>query len=185
MTDPNAEAAADLLAFWFSEGAKAKWFVRDDTFDAELRRRFGPLLAEARLGKLTHWADSPDGALARIILLDQVSRNVYRDTPEAFAADALALAGAKDAIAKGHDLRVAAEMRIFFYVPFEHSENLADQDESVALCEALGDDNYLDYARRHRAIIARFGRFPHRNAILGRSSTPEEIEFLKQPDSSF
>ncbi len=148
-------------------------------------RRFGALLLKAKQGELVHWAETPDGALALVILFDQLSRNIHRGTPEAFAADVLALATAKHAIFQGHDLRLSPEGRGFLYLPFEHSEVLADQDKGVALFEALGSEELLDYMRRHRDIIARFGRFPHRNAILGRSSTAEEIEFLKQPGSSF
>lgn len=185
MTDPNTPTPADLLSFWFSEEVKPKWFEKDSSFDAELRERFGSLLAKSRHGELAQWADSPEGALALVIVFDQLPRNIHRGTPEAFAADPLALKMAKAAIARGDDLRVAPEMRTFFYVPFEHSENLADQDEGVVLFEALGREDYLGYMRRHRDIIARFGRFPHRNAILGRNSTAEEIEFLKQPGSSF
>jgi uncharacterized protein (DUF924 family) len=185
MTDPEMVSPEDLLAFWLSEPIKAKWFVRDADFDAELGRRFSALLAKATRGELAHWADTPDGALALTILLDQLSRNIHRDTPEAFAADPLALATAKTAIAQGFDLRVAPDRRLFFYLPFEHAEDLADQDQGVALFEALGVAEWLDYMRRHREIIARFGRFPHRNDILGRNSTAEEIEFLKQPGSSF
>ena len=185
MTDPHMFAPSDILSFWFSEEAKPKWFARDDGFDAELRRRFGALLVKARQGEFAHWAENPDGALALVILLDQLPRNVHRGTPQAFAADDLALATAKQAIAQGYDLRLTPEGRGFLYLPFEHSEDLADQDKGVALFEALGSEELLDYMRRHRDIIARFGRFPHRNAILGRNSTAEEIEFLKQPGSSF
>lgn len=185
MTDPTASAPSDILAFWFSPEVRAKWFVRDDAFDAELRQRFGPLLLDARQGELVHWSESPDGALALVILLDQLSRNIHRGTPEAFASDGMALAIAERAVDQGDDLRLTPEQRGVLYMPFEHSESLADQDRGVALFEALGEGEALDYMRRHREIIARFGRFPHRNTILGRNSTPEEIEFLKQPGSSF
>lgn len=185
MTDPSTPTPADLLSFWFSEEVKPKWFEKDNGFDAELRERFGPLLMKGMRGELAQWEESPDGALALVILLDQLPRNIHRGTPEAFAADPLALETAKAAIARGYDLRVAPERRTFFYVPFEHSESLADQDRGVPLFEALGVQEYLGYMRRHRDIVARFGRFPYRNAILGRSSMPEEIEFLKQPGSSF
>ena len=185
MTDSGMASPEDLLSFWLSEPVKAKWFAGDAGFDAELAARFGPLLAKAAGGELSHWADTPKGALALTILLDQLSRNIHRGTPQAFAADSLALATAKQAIAQGFDLRVPADQRLFFYLPFEHAENLADQGEGVALFEALGVEEWLDYMRRHREIIARFGRFPHRNAILGRDSTAEETEFLKQPGSSF
>lgn len=182
MTDPSP---AELLSFWFSEAVKSKWFKPDDGFDAELRDRFGPWLSKAKRGELAHWAEQPDGALALIILTDQLPRNIHRGKPEAFATDPSALATAKNAIAQGYDQRVLPERRPFFYLPYEHSEDLADQDTGVALFEALGVEELLDYMLRHRAIIARFGRFPHRNAILGRISTPEEVEFLRQPGSSF
>jgi uncharacterized protein (DUF924 family) len=185
MTDPSAFAPSDILAFWFSDAVKGKWFGSGESFDAELRHRFGGLLQSAKLGALAHWAENPDGVLALVILLDQFSRNIHRGAPEAFAADPLALETAKQAIAQGYDLRLTPEGRGFLYLPFEHSEALADQDRGVALFEALGLEEALDYMRRHREIIARFGRFPHRNAILGRVSTPEEIEFLKRPGSSF
>jgi uncharacterized protein (DUF924 family) len=185
MTDPSPSAPSDILDFWFSEDVKPKWFDGGETFDAELRHRFGALLEKARLGELAHWAGTPEGALAVVIVLDQLSRNIHRGAPEAFAADAQALAAAKQAIAQGFDLRLSSQMRGFLYMPFEHAETLADQDRGVALFEALGDKDLLDYMRRHRDIIARFGRFPHRNAILGRGSTAEEIEFLKQPGSRF
>ena len=122
MTDAHASALSDILSFWFSEKVKPKWFARDDGFDAELSRRFGALLLKAKQGELSHWADNPDGALALVILLDQLSRNIYRGTPEAFAADALALATAKQAIAKGYDLRLTSDGRGFLYMPFQHSE---------------------------------------------------------------
>lgn len=185
MTDPSTFASSDILAFWFSDDVKAKWFGGGESFDAELRERFDGLLQKAKLGELAHWSENPEGALALVILLDQLSRNIHRGTPEAFAADPTALAIAKHAIAHGYDLRLTPEGRGFLYMPFEHSEVLADQERGVALFEALGLEEALDYMRRHREIIARFGRFPHRNAILGRSSTAEEIEFLKQPGSSF
>ena len=185
MTDPSAFAPSDILAFWFSDDCKGKWFGGGESFDAELRERFGGLLHKAKLGELAHWTENPEGALALVILLDQLSRNIHRGTPEAFAADPTALAIAKHAIAHGDHLRLTLEGRGFLYMPFEHSEDLADQERGVALFEALGSEESLDYMRRHRDIIARFGRFPHRNAILGRISTPEEIEFLKQPGSSF
>ena len=185
MTNTIPFPPSDILAFWFSQKVRAKWFARDDGFDAELRQRFGALLGQARLGELAHWAESPEGALALVILLDQFSRNIHRGTPEAFAADAQALGVAKHAIARGHDLRLTPDGRGFLYMPFEHSEDIADQDRGVALFEALGAAEPLDYMRRHRDIIACFGRFPHRNAILGRNSTADEVAFLKQPGSSF
>jgi uncharacterized protein (DUF924 family) len=181
----DAIAPLEVLAFWFSPEVKAKWFEPDDAFDAELRRRFEPALKQARSGALDSWGDSPQGALALIVLLDQISRNIYRGTPQAFAADALALGIARRAVARGFDKNLATDERAILYMPFMHSERLEDQEEGVKLFTALGLDVPLDFMRRHRDIIARFGRFPHRNAILGRPSTPEELEFLKQPGSSF
>ena len=185
MTDPSPLTASDILTFWFSPDVKPKWFTGGESFDAELRQRFGAVLEQARRGAFAHWADSPDGALALVIVLDQFPRNIHRGTPEAFAADPVALAAAKQAIAQGYGGGLAPDGQAFLYMPFQHSEVLADQDQGVALFEALGVDEYTDFMRRHRDIIARFGRFPHRNAILGRSSTSEETEFLQQPGSSF
>lgn len=181
-----------ILDFWFGAPDSADfgkpreaWFKADDAFDAEIRRRFEAALDEAHAGSHDGLAATPEGALALTILLDQFPRNIYRGTPRAFAFDPQALAVARQALAAGHDQAVAPFQRTFLYLPFEHSESLADQERSVALFEALGDENGLDYAVRHRDIIARFGRFPHRNAILGRESTPEELSFLEQPNSSF
>ncbi len=174
-----------VLSFWFSEAVKPKWFKPDEAFDAELKERFGPALNEVRSGQLDAWAETPAGALARIILLDQIPRNIYRGSPDAFASDAQALAAAKQAVSRGFDAGLSPEGRQFLYLPFMHSENLADQDEGMALYAALGLDEPLDYMRQHRDVIARFGRFPHRNEILGRSSTAEELAFLDEPGSRF
>jgi len=172
---------------------------QDAAFDAQIRSRFGPLLEQALAGGLTHWDASPPGALARILLLDQFTRNAYRDTARAFAGDALALAGAQELVAGGADRRLAPLQRWFVYLPFEHAEDLALQQRSVALFSQLQQESAqetdaqncgdfagaLDYSLRHRAVVARYGRFPHRNSILGRSSTAAELEYLRQPDSGF
>jgi len=172
---------ADIIAFW-SEAGPARWYKKDDAFDAEIRDRFEPAHHAAARGEYADWAESaegaPEGSLALLILLDQFPRNIYRDSAHAFAADGLAVRIAVRAIDAGHDRATPMPMRIFFYMPLEHSEGLGLQARSCALFEAAGNGEYLRYAILHRDIIARFGRFPHRNACLGRVSTPEEIEFL-------
>ena len=169
--------AHDIVRFWRDAGP-AKWFAKDDAFDAELRARFlGEHFAAARREREA-LLDDANGALALILLLDQVPRNVFRDSAHAFAADPLAREYADRAIAAGLDLNVEPTLRIFFYLPFEHSEALADQERAVALCEALGDANYLKYAHAHRDVILRFWRFPHRNRALARVNTPEEQAWL-------
>ena len=190
-------APADILAFWFGRPGepgygepRGVWFRKDAAFDDEIRRRFLPAVEAALAGQLAHWAATPDGLLALLIMLDQFPRNLFRGTAQAFAGDAQARQLAAVAIDQGWDAPLAAVEKLFVYLPFEHSESLADQVRSMALFTALatghaGNDGFLDYARRHHEIIARFGRFPHRNAALGRPSTPAEVEFLAQPGSSF
>jgi uncharacterized protein (DUF924 family) len=177
-TQGGAQRMIDIVAFWRDAGP-AKWFAKDAAFDAALRERF--LEAHFAAARREHEAllDDPDGALALILLLDQVPRNVFRDSAHAFATDPLARDYADRAIAVGHDLRVDPALRIFCYLPFEHSEDLADQDRAVALCETLGDTHYLQYAEAHRDVIRRFGRFPHRNRALARTDTPEERAWLE------
>jgi len=184
--------AQEVLDFWFgTEGAvRPEWFRKDPAFDAEILRRFGLLIDEAVAGGLTDWQRDARSALARIVLLDQFTRNTRRDRPDAFAGDALALAAARQMVASRQDLSLTPVQRGFAYLPFEHAESLAAQDESIRLFTALAAEapdqmGLLDYSRRHRAIVERFGRFPHRNTALGRPSTGEEIEFLKQPGSGF
>ncbi|MDH0868107.1 DUF924 family protein [Mitsuaria sp. GD03876] len=165
-----------------------KWFKKDEAFDAVLRERFGATVAQALRGELRDWDMTPWGALARIVVLDQFTRNIHRDTPQAFAGDALALEAALALLPRAQDLGVLE--RWFATMPLEHAEDLSMQDRSVAAFEALAAEDArledaLDYARRHRDVIVRFGRYPHRNEILGRPSTPEELEFLKQPGSRF
>lgn len=168
----------DIIAFWHNAGPK-KWFAKDDAFDAELRARF--LDAHHAAARREHEAlmEDADGALALILLLDQVPRNVFRDSGHAFATDPLARHYAERAIAVGFDRTVDPILRIFLYLPLEHSEALADQDRCVALVEAMGDAAYLKYAEAHRDVIRRFGRFPHRNRALGRVNTPEEQAWLE------
>jgi uncharacterized protein (DUF924 family) len=186
MTDlPANLAPADVLSFWFSDEAKKHWFERSDAFDVECRDRFGPAAEAARSGALDGWAETAEGALALLILLDQVPRNIFRGTPGAFASDEKALAVAKAAVDRGFDAAVPADRRTFFYLPFQHSELLADQERGMELYAASDIPDGMRWMKAHRDIVARFGRFPHRNAILGRTSTPEELEFLQQPGSSF
>ncbi|MFZ5636481.1 MAG: DUF924 family protein [Pseudomonadota bacterium] len=166
-----------IVGFWRDAGP-SKWFAKDAAFDAELRERF--LDDHFAAARREHEAllDDADGALALILLLDQVPRNVFRDSAHAFATDPLAREYADRAIAAGHDLRVDPALRVFFYLPFEHSEDLADQDRCVALVAGMGDANYLKYAEAHRDVVRRFERFPHRNRALARTNTPEEQAWL-------
>ena len=195
---PNTRPWQHVLDFWFLPEDHAEhgddrpeWFRKDAAFDASIRERFLPDIETAIAGGFAEWASDgdPRSALARIILLDQFTRNTFRDTPRAFAGDALALEAAQSLVDSGRDKLLDRVQRSFAYLPFEHAEDLASQQRGVALFEALGREtnreNAAEWAVRHRDIIARFGRFPHRNRILGRESTPEEIEFLKTPGSSF
>ena len=178
--DPRAQA---VLEFWF-RGAEARkeWFEKNAAFDEEIRARFLALTQEAASGALSNWRNLPGDCLALILTLDQFPRNLFRAEARAFATDALALAAARHAVDHGFDRAMLEVQRTFVYLPFEHSENLADQERSLELF--AGNANY-EWARRHSEIVRRFGRFPHRNAVLGRQSTPAEIEFLRQPGSSF
>jgi uncharacterized protein (DUF924 family) len=170
-----AEALA-VFTFWCEAGPK-RWFKTDAAFDAEFRARFLDLHEAAARGALDRWGATAEGALALVLLLDQFPRNCFRDSPRTFATDARARAVADRAIAAGHDRAVSDALALFFYLPLMHSEHLADQDRSVALCSRLGD---AKHAKKHREIVVRFGRFPHRNAVLGRESTPEEREHLER-----
>jgi uncharacterized protein (DUF924 family) len=174
-----------VIEFWFAPGTEERWFAVDPSFDEEIRRRYGPLVQRAAAGNLADWAASPRGALALCLLLDQIPRNIWRGSPQAFSCDAMARDVARAAIGAGFDRSLLPEQRPFLYLPLEHSEDITDQDLCVALMRQLDDPEMLDYAQRHRDIVARFGRFPHRNVILGRSSTAEETEFLQQPGTSF
>ena len=169
----------EVLAFWRGAGPDA-WFTKDDAFDALCSERFLALHERAAAGELDYWAETAEGALALLILLDQMPRNMFRGDPRTWATDADALRIAERAIDRGFDREVAPEMRRFFYLPLMHAENLAAQERSVSLNEALNDPEINRFARHHRDMVARFGRFPHRNEVLGRTSTPEEIAFLEE-----
>jgi uncharacterized protein (DUF924 family) len=180
MIDPKA---AEVLRFWFEDHPE-DWFVKNPDFDAHVRARFLALHEAAAAGQLAHWADDPRTCLALVILLDQFPRNMFRGEARAFATDAQARAAARVILERGWHEAMSRPQQLFAYLPFEHSEALADQ---VLCCELMKDFDaeQLRYAIRHREIIERFGRFPHRNAILGRESTPAEREFLRQPGSAF
>ena len=180
MIDPKA---AEVLRFWFDEHPR-DWFAKNPAFDAEIRARFLALHEEAAAGLLAHWADAPQSCLALVIVLDQFPRNLFRGEARAFATDAMARAAARVILERGWGKAMSQSEQLFAALPFEHSESLDDQVLSCALMEDF-EPELLRYAIRHREIIERFGRFPHRNAILGRESTPAEIAFLEQPGSSF
>ncbi|XOV77624.1 MAG: DUF924 family protein [Aestuariibacter sp.] len=175
----------EVMNFWFSEIEPKQWWQKDEEFDLLIERRFGALHGQAKAGELFAWRTSPLGSLAEVIVLDQFSRNIYRDKPASFACDPLALALAQTAIAKGFDLELSEAERSFLYLPFMHSESKVIHQEAVKLYETFAVKDSLEFELRHKAIIDRFGRYPHRNAILGRPSTSDEIAFLKQPGSSF
>jgi uncharacterized protein (DUF924 family) len=197
------ETAESLHACWFggeaddaaAERQSKLWWSKSAELDAGLAARFAPMVEAARAGKLDWWTDTAQGTLALILLTDQLPRNIYRGTAAAFASDPMARGIAVAGIERGMDLQLQPIERAFFYLPLEHAESMADQDRSVSLYTQLFHEasapqvdryrNYLDYALRHRQVIERFGRFPHRNAIIGRTSTPEEIAFLQEPGSSF
>lgn len=169
---------SDVVAFWVNAGPKA-WFRKSKAFDADIRAQFEPMHFAASRGELDGWAETAQGALALLLLLDQFPRNMFRGSPHAFATDPLARQVARAAVDRGFDKDVDPALRQFFYLPFEHSEHLEDQDRSVVLCAESGDADLLKWARLHRDIIARFGRFPHRNASLARTTTEPEQAFLK------
>ncbi len=201
---PIPSAAQDVLAFWLGAWpadsaaltrAQPTWFQKNASFDAELRQRFDATITAALAGQLDTWADSPESRLALLIVLDQFTRNAFRGQPQSFAGDERALRMALDGVKLGHDAAVPPMPRIFCYLPLEHAEDAACQARSVALFQALCDspdaepkaffDGTLDYARKHQDVIQRFGRFPHRNPILGRASTPDELAYLAQPGAGF
>ena len=193
---PNDDARA-VLDFWFGAPGSAtdgkprdEWFRKSDAFDRAIEHRFAPLIESALAGGLRGWNGQADTALARILLLDQFTRNAFRGTRRSFAGDALALQAAQAMVASGQDLQLPPLQRWFVYLPYEHAEDLAVQEASLPLFAALGQADAalagtMEYAQRHRDIVLRFGRFPHRNEILGRASTIEELAFLQEPGSSF
>jgi uncharacterized protein (DUF924 family) len=199
--DPRIE---EVLAFWFGPSCDdaeaiasqgARWFARDDGFDAAIRERFAPLREDAVAGRVDAWLDASRGRLALIVLVDQFSRNLFRGDARAFEHDPLARRWTLDGIDAGDDRALRAIERVFFYLPLEHSESLADQKRAVALFSKLRDEvpaslrepfaGFLDYAQRHHDVIERFGRFPHRNAVLRRASSAEEAEYLAEPGAGF
>lgn len=204
MTVTVSVSPDDVLWFWFGDvdgdgladkALAQRWWRKDPAFDQEIRGMFEPTWQAIMANQREAWLENARSRLAYVIVLDQFSRNMFRDTPEAFAGDERALAAASDGIARGHDRALQSHERVFFYMPFMHSESLAMQDRCVELFTALRDSSRgrvreavasnVDFAKRHRDIIARWGRFPHRNVILDRESTPQEVAFLEEPNSSF
>lgn len=175
----------DVIAFWFKELDPKQWWANDPQLDALISERFGPLLARAAQAELFHWRSSFQGRLAEILVLDQFSRNIHRNTPAAFAQDPMSLALAQEALAAGALDQLDALQRTFLLMPYMHSESAAIHVEAERLFKQWAPADNYDFELRHKTIIDRFGRYPHRNAILGRPSTPEEVEFLKTPGSSF
>lgn len=174
-----------VIRFWFEEIKPEQWWKKDPELDRDIETRFGVTHCAAVQGELEPWRESPEGRLAEIIVLDQFSRNIHRDTPLAFANDITALVLAQEAVRTGADRVVEFEKRLFFYMPFMHSESALIHERAMELFGQPGAEFNYEFELKHKAIIDRFGRYPHRNAILGRESTTEEIEFLKQPGSSF
>ena len=175
----------DVLAFWFDELSPADWFKKDDALDSKIREKFDGLHKRAAACELNDWRESAEGALAEIIVLDQFSRNLHRNSAQAFAQDSLALALSQEAIAKGFDKQLQPPKLAFLYFPFMHSESSVIHERAMELFKAPGLEYNFEFEKQHKAIIDRFGRYPHRNELLGRRSTPEEEEFLKNPGSSF
>jgi uncharacterized protein (DUF924 family) len=188
---PIEPLAVEILDFWFAGSGEPRdvWFRKDPAFDAIIRERFADAVEAAIDGAYESWTAEPRGALACVLLLDQFTRNIYRGTPRAFAGDRRALAIAQRVVAAGEDVTLAPYERAFLYLPYEHSEDTAVHDQSIAVFSRLRDETGLDgpleWAEKHAVIVRRFGRYPHRNAILGRTSTPEETAFLEGPNSGF
>jgi uncharacterized protein (DUF924 family) len=181
----NAAPWQEILDFWFKELESKQWWVKDEKLDRDIESRFGALHQKAIAGELSDWRDGPGGRLAEIIILDQFSRNIYRDRPESFAYDSMALVLAQEAIRVGADQTFEAPEQAFFYMPFMHSESSAIHEVALKLFDQPGVEFNLEFEEKHKAIIDRFGRYPHRNRILGRQSTVEEARFLTEPNSSF
>jgi len=173
----------DILDFWFAEAMRSKWFASTPQLDAEIKEQFEPIWEAAFRGELDDWLNSADGCLALTIILDQLPLNMFRGTAKSFASEAKSRDIARHAIDQGFDMQIDPTRLAFLYMPFMHSENLADQDLSVALFEAAGLENNLRFAKHHRELVRRFGRFPHRNAILDRANTPQEIDYLNSKEA--
>lgn len=174
-----------VISFWFEQIDPKLWWIKDEEFDQRIKAQFEKILVQAKLGELYHWRVTPQGRLAEIIVLDQFSRNIYRDTPQAFEADPMALVLAQEAIAQQADTHLPEQQIPFLFMPFMHSESAAIHEVAMKLFSRPAAHNNLEFEKRHKAIIDRFGRYPHRNDILGRQSTEEEKKFLTQPGSSF
>lgn len=175
----------DVLEFWFDELTPKDWFTGGAEIDSLIESRFSELHKTATQGELFEWRQNAQGRLAEIIVLDQFSRNIGRNSPAAFSADPMALALAQEAVAGGFDHQLNEQQKSFLYMPYMHSESLLIHEQAVELFSQTGLEHNLDFELKHKVIIERFGRYPHRNEVLGRTSTPEEIEFLQQPGSSF
>jgi uncharacterized protein (DUF924 family) len=182
---PQMPEHHEVITFWFHDITPEHWFKKDDDFDADIKAKFEKTITHAMAGRLDSWADSDAGCLALIIVLDQFTRNIYRDTPRAFSGDEMALALSLRCDKRGYLKHPEANWRHFILMPMMHSEDIHIQDASLPLFREHTSERTYEFAVKHRDIIAQFGRFPHRNAILGRPSTDEEIDFLKQPGSSF
>ena len=187
MSNPSTAQAEwrAVLDFWLLQISPKKWFSCDDALDEQICIKFSALHAAAVVGALKSWRETPQGCLGEIILLDQFSRNLYRDDSRAFASGGQAREIMALALAQGFDAGMSVDEKRFLYMPLQHSKNVADQVRSIEMFRALEDEKTFEYTLRHQEIIARFGRFPHRNSVLGRNSTAEEIAFLKEPNSSF
>jgi uncharacterized protein (DUF924 family) len=183
MDEPTRTQVDELLSFWFSESVKKLWFNSTPQFDEELREKYLYLVEQAARGELDQWRDESLGALALVIILDQFPLNMFRRQARSFATEEQARQTAQYAIDKGFDHQLNDAQKAFLYMPFMHSENLADQDKSVALFEKAGLTDNLKYAKHHRSLVERFGRFPHRNSILGRESTAEELSYLNSKEA--
>lgn len=179
----NKKTSTELINFWFSERVRPLWFNSTLEFDAELREHYFPTYRAALSGELAHWADTAEGALALVICLDQLPLNMFRGQAKSFAGEALSRLIAEEAIERGFDQSLSNEQKAFLYMPYMHSENLTDQDRVLELFEQAGLMDNLRWAKHHREIVVRFGRFPHRNAILGRESTVEEVAWLASDEA--
>lgn len=177
--------AQDVLDFWFHPDTQAHWFAKSDDFDQQLRNKFSEVFQQACQAELWSWRKTAEGRLAEIIILDQFSRNMFRDQAQAFAQDGLALALSQEAISLDLDQQLSPDQRSFLYMPFMYSESALMHEFALKLFQRLGNPVNLEFEKKHKVIIDRFGRYPHRNAILGRVSSQEELEFLQQPNSSF
>ncbi len=177
--------AKDILDFWYDELETSQWWIKDPSLDATIKSRFFEVHQQAKQSALFSWRKTPEGRLAEILVLDQFSRNMFRNQPESFAQDPLALALAQEAVAQGFHKQLSDTQHLFLIMPFMHSESLKVHDQALILFGELGKPDNLDFEKKHRAIIERFGRYPHRNEILGRTSTEEEKAFLNEPNSSF